>query len=216
MELERRATNAKVRGSNPLGSTKYKYCMRLRELTGYRKNPAYASAQEVLGVEDYVKQLQQRGFEFESLGSGLYAHVLAKPGADYVVKIYKNDAGYDQYLQYIMQLRGNPHVPKLRGNIIKLPNNFRVVRMERLDSFDPRSTDNRNVFNMIDYILANDGRDRDQYQRVVADISRSYPEIMAVLEKLKQHGQYDLDFGISNLMFRGSVPVITDPLAIDD
>jgi hypothetical protein len=190
--------------------------MRLRELTGYRNNPAYTTAREGGDAEYYVRALKDQGFEFDSLGSGLYAHVLAKPGADYVVKIFKNDAGYDQYLQYIMQLRGNPHVPKLRGKVIKLPENFRVVRMERLDSFDTTNQQQRNTFSMIDYILANDGRERDQYQRVVRDLSQTYPQIMAVLEKLKQHGQYDLDFGISNLMFRGSVPVITDPLAIDD
>lgn len=190
--------------------------MRLRELTGYRNNPAYTVAQEGGDAEYYVRALRDQGFEFESLGSGLYAHVLAHPRADYVVKIFKNDAGYDQYLQYIMQLRGNPHVPKLRGKVIKLPENFRVVRMERLDGFDTKNPQQRHVFNMIDYIISNDGRDRQQYQSVVAEISEKYPQIMAVLEKLKQHGAYELDFGISNLMFRNGVPVITDPLAIDE
>ena len=190
--------------------------MLLRELTGYRNNPAYTTAQAGGDPEYYVQTLRDQGFEFESLGSGFYAHVLAKPGADYVVKIFKNDAGYDQYLQYIMQLRGNPHVPKLRGKIIKLPENFRVVRMERLDQFNTKNPQHRTIFSMIDYILSNDGRDRDQYRQVVENLSQVYPEIMAVLEKLKQHGQYDLDFGTTNLMFRGSVPVITDPLAIDD
>ena len=190
--------------------------MKISELTGYKTHPAYTASKDEIDVFDYTERLKTLGFNIKRLGSGAFAEVFERPGDPYVIKIFDNDPGYEQYVKYITQFKNNPHVPKLRGKIIKLQNDFRVVRMEKLRALDNTSDTDIFVYDLIKSILLDDGRYPNAYKKEVEQISDLFPKIMPlinVLQKYKKH----IDFGKANLMFRGDVvPVLTDPLSYLD
>ena len=189
--------------------------MKISELIGYKNHPAYKIAKDEPDVVKYVQQLKQNGYQITRLGGGAFAEVFSRPGDSYVIKIFSDDPGYEQYLKYINQFKDNPHVPKIRGKMIKLPNNYRVVRLEKLRKLDRHNDKETEIYKLIKSIVTDDGRYPLAYKKEVETISQQYPEIMPLLKILQTHGE-SIDLGIDNLMFRNSTPVLTDPLSYLD
>lgn len=183
--------------------------MRLRELTGYKKDPLYNILQNTTDASELEDNLEAGGFKKYVVGTGLYSSVLSRPDLNYVVKIFEYDRGYITYLKYMEKYKDNPHVPKMRGKLINIGKNFKVVRLEKLEPY--RNTpEHRKIIEAIDdYINAYmiHGNKAIRYTAT----KFPYPEMVPLLNDILQHTGLDMHDG--NIMFRGPVPVITDPLS---
>lgn len=87
-----------------------------------RKNPKW---KKVL-----TNMMRQKGFEL--LGTGINGAVYENPQYPYVLKVWRNDSGYEEWLHFCMTHQSNRHVPKIKGKVIRLNRIFSVVRMEKL------------------------------------------------------------------------------------
>ena len=87
-----------------------------------RKNPAWKKS--------LVKTMAAHGFAL--VGAGVNGAVFRNPSYPYVLKVYRTDRGYEEWLYFMRTHRANPHVPKMRGQIIRLNSIFSAVRLEIL------------------------------------------------------------------------------------
>lgn len=198
--------------------------MKINELIGYKNKPEYqAFASEPSNPKDLsswereeadidklrsiVAKLNQLGYRQYSIGEGFYGRVYARPQDNYVIKIFRQDRGYTRFLQYIRENRTNPYVPKLRGKIIKLPNNFNLVRIEKLETIP---------YELWGEILFAANKPDDQNR--TKDIDQRYPGLLAFIAELKEMVKYSgktlhFDLHRNNMMMRGDTPVIIDPFS---
>lgn len=198
--------------------------MKVNELVGYKNKPEYQafasepatpknlSGWEREGIEldklnSIVAKLNRLGYKKYSIGEGFYGRVYARPQDDYVIKIFRQDRGYTRFLQYIRENRNNPYVPKLRGKIIKLPNNFNLVRIEKLGII-PYDLHSKILF------AANNPHDKP----LVDKINKMFPGLLTFIAELKEmvrHSGKTLHFDLhrNNMMMRGDTPVIIDPFS---
>ena len=179
--------------------------MRLKELTGYKQDPLYNILQNSTESWELEDNLEAGGFKKYVIGTGLYSSVLSRPDLNYVVKIFYNDPGYETYLTYMAKYKNNPHVPKIRGKVLSVGRGFKVVRLERLEPYSYKPEQKSSLEAIDDYVSMN----TNQRNRFKKDFP--YQEMLPVLDDILQHTGLDMHNG--NIMFRGSVPVITDPLS---
>lgn len=122
--------------------------MRIDELTGYKDNPIYKQAKQDVGDVDpenmyndddeeqepfnkFFRFIEQHGFE--RLGHGTWSNAYEKPGYPWVFKLFKDDPAYLWYYKFCKANQNNPHVPKIKGGLIKISNDTFCVRMEKLE-----------------------------------------------------------------------------------
>lgn len=178
--------------------------MRLSELTGYKSDPIYNILQNSTNAEELEDKLESNGFNKYVVGTGLYSSVLSRPDLNYVVKIFDRDPGYETYLKYIIKYQDNPHVPKLRGKVISVGPRFKVVRLEKLQPMDVNNLYHSKFDNDLWNYVYGDQSSKDE-------LTKQFPQIIPLLTDIMKHKAVDLHD--QNFMFRGSVPVITDPLS---
>lgn len=87
-----------------------------------RKNPAWK--------KNLIKVLGTYGFAL--VGAGVNGAVFQHPGYPFVLKVYRTDHGYDEWLYFCRTHPQNPHVPKVKGNTMRLNAIFSCVRLEVL------------------------------------------------------------------------------------
>ena len=196
--------------------------MRIQELTGYRKNPAYQAAQQLSrdassveyesALEKFTQRITELGYQLEHIGSGLFANVFVRPNDPYVIKIFVKDPGYLKYVQYCLKHQDNPHVPRFRGGLISLDNNSYAVRIERLESFQGNK----------DQDLARIGNEITKGYQVFsqlvsnATIQEYSPQLHQLFRDLASlfGGSRYTDLTANNIMVRGGKTlVITDPVS---
>lgn len=185
--------------------------MKVNELVGYKNKPEYQAVKDtgfMFGYGGLKDKLDELGYKKYNLGSGLYASVYARPEDNFVIKIFSPDMGYKRYLDYMQTNIQNPYVPKLRGKPVKLPNNFTLVRIEKLKEID------MNLFTEIKY-LQNPKEGDHVYRAVRKKFEEKYPQFLNLLDDLKSMSKRGsglaLDLHPGNIMMRGNLPVITDP-----
>lgn len=179
--------------------------MRLHELTGYKQDPLYNILQNSTESWELEDNLEAGGFKKYVIGTGLYSSVLSRPDLNYVVKIFYKDPGYETYLKYMTKYQNNPHVPKIRGKVMTVGRGFKVVRLERLEPYNYKPEQQRSLEVIDDYISMS----KNRRQQAAKDFP--YQQMIPVLDDILQHTGLDMHSG--NVMFRRSVPVITDPLS---
>lgn len=179
--------------------------MRLHELTGYKQDPLYNILQNSTEAYELEDNLEAGGFKKYVVGTGLYSSVLSRPDLNYVVKIFHNDPGYETYVKYIMKYQNNPHVPKMRGKVLSVGAGFKVVRLERLEPYTYTPDQQKSLEIIDDYVS------KDKFYRERDKKDFPYQQMIPVLDDILKHTGLDMHSG--NIMFRGSVPVITDPLS---
>lgn len=179
--------------------------MRLRELTGYKQDPLYSILQNSTESWELEDNLEAGGFKKYVIGTGLYSSVLSRPDLNYVVKIFYKDPGYETYLTYMTKYQNNPHVPKIRGKVMAVGRGFKVVRLERLESYSYKPDQQKSLEIIDDYVS------KSKFHRERDKKDFPYQQMIPVLDDILKHTGLDLHTG--NIMFRGSVPVITDPLS---
>lgn len=183
--------------------------MLLRELTGYKQDPLYQLLKHSLSIVEFIDKLKQEGYRQYLIGEGAYAGVFAKPDDPYVIKLFQQDPGYEKFLSYVLSNQQNPHVPRIKGKPVTIEKYYKIVRLEKLSKY---STDQHldTYTRIVGYVA--------DYGKPYANVSNSkklekqYPQLIPLLQELSKH-KYMLDLNPGNILFRGNVPVITDPYA---
>ena len=198
--------------------------MRISELVGAKKNPAFKAAQAFAAKPDDIWDMSYSPSEYNNLskqlkklgwnpvGQGTYAAVYENPKFNYVLKIFTHeDDGYKKYLNYIMANQSNPFVPKLRGKLVKLSATAYAVRMEQLQPIEDDS-----IFNKyIDPKLTHN-REWSPIEQVFNEsnhpfLKKKFPQLYDMITN-KSFNLNDLE-NEDNIMRRGKTIVITDPAA---
>jgi hypothetical protein len=191
--------------------------MRLDELQGVRSHVA-ATFKKVQDVVDY---LEDRGFDY--LGSGSYGAVFDHPSFDsrYVLKVFK-DPFYEQFLNYAIKNRQDPHMPKIIGKVIRLPGYGAMVRIEVLREMSDQQYRYMRLHDQVDHIQ----RRFYGVPMVQAEIDifnsnnakfhlESLMESIENLLRAKPAGSH-LDLHEGNFMYRDTTIVISDPYSGSD
>lgn len=106
-----------------------------------RKNPKWMKTLKAL--------MAKHGFDI--VGAGINGAVFENPKYNYVLKVYRTDAAFDEWLGFANKHRGNPYVPAIRGKVIRLNGVFNAVRLEPLR---PSNVARANAFtNQIDDLI---------------------------------------------------------------
>jgi hypothetical protein len=123
--------------------------MKITELTGIKSTPAFRAAQTFVAGDDFINvdsrpsrsnlRSAMSAAGWEPAGDGYFAEVFINPNYDYALKIFSNsDQRYAAYFRYMKEHQDNPHVPKVRGNIVKLSPGVLAARIEKLSPIDER------------------------------------------------------------------------------
>lgn len=212
--------------------------MRIEELSGYRDNEYMQGAKDIFKKRpdevdpmdpnksslEYLPVYQMMQFNkfltakgFKQLGYGAFGGVWEHPNHPWVFKVFKGDKAYLTYYKWCRGHQGNENVPKIKGGLIKINDETFAIRMEKLDKIDSK------LYNDVDSLLAafeqyargvKKGWDAETMGRLRDDLSyfkEKYPGIYEIMVMLYKSG-YQLDLHHNNMMQRGNVPVITDPI----
>jgi hypothetical protein len=160
-----------------------------------RKNPAWKRS--------LVKTMKNYGFDL--IGSGINGAVFSHPAYSYVLKVYRNDQGYDEFVHFMLSNKGNKYVPKIKGNPLRINSIFKAVRLETLV---PCPTDKAVEFcEKMEQIDSAPWRDKDA---IAGD-----PDL-AKLSKFISNWEPHADVTPHNLMMRSNGQIVMiDPLYID-
>ena len=150
------------------------------------------------------------------LGRGQTGVVYQKPNAPYVLKLF--DARDTAYATFVKAAKSNPnpHFPVFKGNIIKVTDSYLAVRTELLQPSSGRNEEieliDRYIIGIRDYGYSNqenlDYMDKHPDMKVAANI---------IVNILKRNiGKFMCDIHQPNVMMRGSVMVLTDPIGMFD
>jgi hypothetical protein len=148
-----------------------------------------------------IKSFMRKGFRL--IGDGCYAAVFESNCDPNLVYKVGNNAS-DPYLAYIQANINSPHFPRVHSVFIDYDNNYYIVTMERLEEIPDhkRTSVPSNI--------------RTQFTRE----SAVDPDMQSLVERvealLSSCTDFKLDLHSGNIMMRGVVPVVTDPLAHDE
>ena len=198
--------------------------MKLKELTGYKNLPAHKAITDLDTAKgddgdttynsDKMKTVEDKLAElnWHSVGSGMYATVFSNPTKPYVLKIFQEDYGYESYINIIHKNKGNPHVPVLygKGMPVKITPKVSAIRMEKLQPITEKAIASYlapdyeyNFSATIEDIFS---EENEEY------LMTNFPDLYK-LEKQIARSNANWDMHEGNVMLRGNVMVIIDPLA---
>ena len=187
--------------------------MKLNELKGVKNDVVYQLLRESNTLYDFLQSLRQHGFDEEKLiGSGYYAMVFSRPADQFVLKIFENDPGYLHFLKFIKNSPSNIHLPKIKGRPIRLNKRFTMIRIERLSTANESQRDYNYVIKKYSRELEYEILDSDNRYILKAE----YPALLDTIDTLYQsikNTNINLDLHEENVLYRGNIPVITDPFS---
>lgn len=195
--------------------------MKLNELKGYKSDPHYQSAQtffhgDLSKTNDRIDRLTQfevylKNNGFNSLGSGQGGLVFENPKYQWAFKIFSNDPAYSTFLKYVRVNQHNPHLPKIKGNIIRINEHTNVIRIEKLEKAGG------NEFDKLMRIISGINTKYDLNRIPDGDkmvLMNDYPWMYRMMgELLDLNTQFELDLNRPNVMVRNDGTfVVVDPL----
>lgn len=200
--------------------------MKIYELTPYKFNPIFTTAKDTFSAEPPIFDRTAHRYEnlkkftefladygFKLVGKGSFGAVYEKPGYPWLFKLFTDDTPYEKYIRWVIAHQNNPHVPKIKGGLIKINDKTFVVRMEKLKPFNFMSS-NLNLSTLSNILFNNDFNELSSNQKAwIKSRFPQLPEVINAIEKIiaSDYG-IDVDIHSDNIMLRGDVPVITDPL----
>jgi len=168
-----------------------------------------------------AKILADAGYKL--LGSGLYANVYAKPDDNYVLKLFSNDD--EAYINFMYLTIGNPnpHFPKFKGKMMRVTDDYYAIRMERLTPLKINTDDSRklarNLSTYTKLIQQKAGRRQPDNEKIIAineymdELDEEQPGIKYACNIIGNNLKTEtVDIHDENIMMRGNVLVITDPV----
>ncbi len=193
----------------------------------YRTMPAYQSAKAAfepttdltltpklrrqagdIALDKFNNYMADNGFT--KLGQGAFGAVYEKPGYPWVFKLFANDAAYLAWINYVVKNQSNEHVPKLKGKPFRINDGVFAVRMEKLKRMPDTWWDDP----LLDKVVY--GGITTQNKEELKELG--HEDLAKVLVDIHHlaHGNINNDWNTDmhggNIMMRGDIPVITDPL----
>jgi len=170
-------------------------------------------------IENYLKD---NGYT--KIGEGIYSFVYGRPGDNIVIKIggiSLDDALDDPWVDYVEWLgrhQNNIHFPrvgKVRWHTAADGKKFYIAPIERLVHDNSTASYLGNFISIIDNWLQTSNKLKDMSKGLYNWYSWNKDFVKAYIMIRKQFPDFisDLSFNSNNIMFRGNVPVISDPLA---
>lgn len=198
--------------------------MFIRELTGYKENPIYQKAKSIFvstprkgqtrskedirdeKLSNFTKELEK--FKFKHIGSGSFGSVYSKAGYPWIFKIFNTDPAYLYYLKWAVLHQNNPHVPKIKGKLLKINDDTYAVRIEKLKLFVRKNEKLAQFQQRLDKYIGT----RRKLTTVDHNwFEQNFPKMIELIDAMKNSG-YPFDIHMNNMMMRGNVPVIIDPI----
>ena len=157
---------------------------------------------------------------FDRLGHGgfygSYGGVFTKAGLDYGLKIFENlDLAYAAYVHYCQDNLGDIHLPKFRGKLMKVNDDYSAIRVELLTPPKLENYRHELIETMSDayyqFREGYEGPEAKQLRKLDSSLANS-------VEKLAKTFMFQFrpDLNWRNVMMRGNVYVMSDPLAVND
>jgi hypothetical protein len=175
----------------------------LDELQGVKAHP-----KRFLSKDEFLAYMAERGFE--KLGAGHYGAVFDHPafGGRYVLKVF-SDPAYEAFLEFCATHK-SPHLPRVTGKVIKVSQNARMVRLERLEPMTRAQADAADLDGMGDaaWQIAKGEATIDLYPEYQG--STLFELLIALERNTGIHMSTDL-LGERNFMLRGDTIVVSDP-----
>ena len=162
--------------------------------------------------------LKQAGYK--KLGQGVYADVYAKPNENTVLKLFNNeDTAYQDFV-YVTISNPNPHFPKFKGKMMKVTDDYSAIRMERLTPLPDNSETAayaKKISHYTTIMQSKAGRaarmDTEEIMRDIDEIEKDQPGIKYACAIIGHNLKGEIiDIHNENIMMRGNVLVITDPV----
>lgn len=169
-----------------------------------------------MSVGEYANYLIKSGFE--KIGFGAFGAVYAAPNDDMVVKVGRlNEDGYLTFVRAIGLESANSHFPRIYDVQVFDPDPtnpqsvpYYTVMMERLEA-NPQGG-----YEVMDKALEDMGvKDLMDLSYRLQFVDKSKPEtaeVVEVLDYLYTEKNLTADVSWKNVMWRGTTPVITDPV----
>ena len=166
---------------------------------------------------DYSRQLIDwlKSKNFKLLGEGSYSSVFQSPTENFVVKVNKGyiDQGFLKFVDFCHKNKGNLHLPKI-GEIKKF-DKFYIVFIEKLESNNGEHDNDDIALDIEKLVLMS-----DSYEKVMKDIKSFYSEDIVkqiiecadILKDFLKNKKLFVDLHGENIMWRGNILVITDPV----
>lgn len=169
---------------------------------------------------DAEKILTDHGYE--RVGGGTFAVVYGKPGSKTVLKlVHKKDVAYLAFVKLALENQNNPHFPRFSSSLIRLNDDYKAVRMERLTPGKGAEDNYRGFIAYgLDLYFARKGNWNSMVDHAKESIRNAFernPDLQEACDlMIKSLSQYVNDLHPGNVMFRGGTLVITDPVAPHD
>lgn len=180
----------------------------LKEMMTFNKHP----------LKDTLTNPGSRPYSNHLLGKGNYASVYDRGKHNSVIKVYKQDAGYEDFLSYAKAHQDNPHMPKIYAHK-RLPNGGGVLRMERLQE---RPTDET----VAKKFSSPDGGSHDwlvgkniqePLNARMDNMAKNFPSLHKTIYHMEHTSEHEHEWDIGsfhdakNVMYRDNTPVLSDP-----
>lgn len=181
-------------------------------------------------VERYMNDL-----DYKKVGEGGSALVFAKPGKPYVVKVYKLDRCYEEFLKLARRNSNNPFYPRFYDKVYTLPG--KIWRAIKLELLLPASVDDlKNNITLLACLAIEERKQNNNWKgntgladtlQLLGYFSDDFDELLdiyydataleqqtarQVIKLIHRTGCLN-DLYIDNFMKRGEQLVITDPVA---
>ena len=201
--------------------------MRITELVGARRHPAYQAAQQLTrrswGDPDWseladspeVKNLDQElgRLGWQRRGQGSFGVVYQHTQKPYVIKVFVDGGGWEylKWIKYVQQHQDNPHLPRLYGSPRQISSTAWAIRMEVLQNITRAA-----IRNYINPEIDVSDKDRHRLlEELVGDanglwLQKHHPQLHQAIEAAYSFGD-DLVEGGQNIMQRNGVLVLIDP-----
>lgn len=159
-----------------------------------------------------------RNAGYKLMGEGAFATVYGKPGADHVLKLFfASDTGYMEFVK-VVNSNSNIHFPRFKGKMMRVTDDYYAIRMELLTPVpDNRETEYvaRTLSNYTRMIkgLAPYKQTENEVSEAIPEIEEDQPGIIDACSLIAHGTTKVIDIHNENIMMRGDVIVITDPVA---
>lgn len=200
--------------------------MKLLEIKAF---PSKVDNKFSLAVQEFINKHGLKSFH------GGQATVIAKD--NHVWRAWFDDPGYETFLKYVEIHKSNKYLPKILSKVREEPAQFKgmpagktikYVKLEKLDELPvsvfsdaidtlflmsvpvgklPNTVEELAELSLTLKIPSHSDADNTEIR---AEILKNKEFFKVVLDLMKHHDANDLNSG--NVMLRGSIPVITDPI----
>jgi hypothetical protein len=184
---------------------------RIDELQGIKNYP-----KRFYSKNDFVDWMGERGFI--KLGQGHYGAVFdhEKFGGRYVLKVF-SDPAYEHFIEFCLKTQ-SPHLPRFVGKVMKVSQNARMVRMERLVPMTEQQYDSAyynldTLCYLADLIAFEPEENYEEDPKWAREMNSPYRPMLDLLVAVLKHADntMTMDFSSDNFMLRGKTAVLTDP-----